>query len=542
MESEKIYNKWMFLPDVPDKSLIGRKVQRSSKWIYGNQDGGNGNIGIVIDTNPYSYKVKWPNGYIVAYPGNSLVFADNSENINDGQSLTDQVILKLQQYIPGYKPDCYLVSLVESDNYKIYDGSSLHGSFEKALSDIENNRKTMWLTLSSTPFYPFELKAFSTMEECEEFIKSKKEKLDLSKKDIEIQKIEKELQKFIPGYTYACEVECVKLPFIKGTLKIGTRFKTNTNIDDLKYVVNKFAEGAASSAIAPDNKFGANFEKDTLVAVNYISKNDNSKKENFDDLKSINYNLLSLEDCEKIIAKHFIPGFYIGCTLEIVQDLKYPNAKKGNRFSTSGLKLSRLQTAIKDWSGFYTVPCESCAIDPENTFSANYLYSDLKVVDTTVSDKETVEEISVSPIQTTTESEDSVINELKNYIPGISRKGYLLVVNKELKYLYGNNWLIESLPNNYLYVALTEVKTKNESSYFSYGSYPFKPEDLKYFKTKDECIEFLQLEKEGLPKKDLNPESQEKSTNIPKNSKDPFYIEIADCQLLKTDKKKQIKI
>lgn len=382
----------MFVAKQWDDSLIGRKVERSSNWTCGNQDGGPGNIGEIIGSaGPMRSwcQVKWPSGSIYSYPLHSVQFADA------------------------------VLSTSAKEVRSFYD----------------------------------------------------------------IAEIAKAMQKHIPGYTYGCEVECVKLPHTKGDLKIGTRFKTNTNIKDLEFVLKKFAEGASCSAICPDNIFKANYESGCLQAVSYkpidttpkapaesptldfdkdnfvvevITKEDgpeaiafikslgidtknyeglicrnnvphgyyfygciNGKFNNYrrSDLDSsikivrypgqtshlpsqkssqpnnkVDYESLTLNEAEKEMRR-FIPGFYIGCTLEIVRNTGYTKAYLGNRFSTKDMSLERLKSALKDFSDGRPTP----GIDPKNTYLANYLPEDLKVVDPKVADPEEDYYVSVTP-------------------------------------------------------------------------------------------------------------------------------------------------
>lgn len=95
-----------------------------------------------------------------------------------------------------------------------------------------------------------------------------------------------------------------------------------------------------------------------------------------DNPKDIDYYDLTMEEAEQLMQK-FIPGFYVGCELEIIRNTGFSMAYVGNKFSTKGLSLGKLKSTLENFSQNQ----RTCGIDPNNTCYANYLPEDLKVVD-----------------------------------------------------------------------------------------------------------------------------------------------------------------
>lgn len=181
--------------------------------------------------------------------------------------------------------------------------------------------------------------------------------------DTEMRKrsIEFRMQKHIPGFFIGCNIECIKLPTTYGTLKIGTIVTTTEDLTRLENCIMSFDNRQSSINLEPSNKHRANYESGCFKAVENKSV---GKPQN---LKA------SLAELEMQMQR-FIPGFYVGCELEVIKESPYSPTCVGQRFSTNGLTKDDLEKILDIFHQGHS----TCRIDPNTAYS--YRYSDLKVL------------------------------------------------------------------------------------------------------------------------------------------------------------------
>lgn len=90
-------------------------------------------------------------------------------------------------------------------------------------------------------------------------------------KDPEMDKLVKEMQKFIPGYYHGCTLEVVGLPPTIGTAKIGSRFISNPTKSDLQYALKEFRADRSTPGVDSKNTYEANYQYSNLRVVNAVS-------------------------------------------------------------------------------------------------------------------------------------------------------------------------------------------------------------------------------------------------------------------------------
>lgn len=246
-------------PSTYDDSLIGRKVVRSSEWPWGEQDGGAGNIGIVVgrsgsDSNNW-LRVKWPNGHTNAYQFKDIEFIDLPD-----LERKKSIETRMQKHIPGFFIGCNIECVklpLTSGRLKIgtiVTPTTSLDLLEACILSFDRGMSSIVIDPSNKYMANYESRCFKAVgykEECSESL------LDLVG----------EMQMYIPGFYVGCTLKIVK-PTGYTQSQVGRTFTTKGLTEsDLKRALKLFSIGQRSSSLDPNNTYVTNYLPEQLEVV-----------------------------------------------------------------------------------------------------------------------------------------------------------------------------------------------------------------------------------------------------------------------------------